>query len=307
MPVFFLPLTCLSLALLSIASPAKGAPERLPSAPRIIAIGDIHGDFQVLQKVLMLAGITNQNGHWTGGTSVVVQLGDEIDRGDDDRKVIEYFDALAAEAVTKGGAVYPLLGNHEIMNARWDFRYVTGGSWSDFDDLDLDLSAEALRRFPPNQRSRAAAFQPGGPIARRLAQRNMVQIIGDTAFVHGTVEPRFARSDLGAANDAVKQWLAGRSSALPEAALAADGVVWSRAFGQTSIDCSALTASLTGLRVKRMVVAHTVQPNGINSVCGGQVWRIDVGLSAYYGGLPQVLEIKGDSFQVIRSTGHDVN
>jgi hypothetical protein len=30
------------------------------------------------------------------------------------------------------------------------------------------------------------------------------------------------------------------------------------------------------------------------------VWRIDVGLSKYYGGKPEVLEIKGDEVKALR-------
>ena len=40
-----------------------------------------------------------------------------------------------------------------------------------------------------------------------------------------------------------------------------------------------------------MVVAHTVQERGINAACQEQVWRVDVGMAAYYGGTPEVLEV----------------
>jgi len=40
-----------------------------------------------------------------------------------------------------------------------------------------------------------------------------------------------------------------------------------------------------------MVVGHSVQPQGINAACDGKVWRIDVGLSAHYGGPLQVLQL----------------
>ena len=43
-----------------------------------------------------------------------------------------------------------------------------------------------------------------------------------------------------------------------------------------------------------MVVGHTVQQQGINSACDNKVWRIDVGLSRFYGNKPSVLEIRGD-------------
>ena len=37
------------------------------------------------------------------------------------------------------------------------------------------------------------------------------------------------------------------------------------------------------LGVKGIVVGHTPQENGINSICKGRIWRIDVGMSNAYG------------------------
>ena len=80
-------------------------------------------------KALQLAGATDAKGRWIGGNMIVVQTGDEIDRGDDDRRVIDLFERLRTEAQAAGGAVYPLSGNHETMNVYLDFRYVTDGSF----------------------------------------------------------------------------------------------------------------------------------------------------------------------------------
>jgi hypothetical protein len=49
-----------------------------------------------------------------------------------------------------------------------------------------------------------------------------------------------------------------------------------------------------------MVVGHTVQHRGVNGACEGHLWRIDVGLSHYFGGPIQVLEIRGDDIAVLR-------
>lgn len=48
-------------------------------------------------------------------------------------------------------------------------------------------------------------------------------------------------------------------------------------------------------------VGHTIQDRGINEACGGQVLRVDVGLSKGCGnGEVQVLEILADGQQVVR-------
>ena len=60
--------------------------------------------------------------------------------------------------------------------------------------------------------------------------------------------------------------------------------------------------ALALLGAKRMVVGHTVMEGGIAPACGGAVLRIDVGLSAAYGGAAEALEIVGDT---VRALGVD--
>ena len=49
--------------------------------PRIIAVGDIHGDFEALYMALLKANVINLQGKWTGRNTYVVQLGDLLDKG----------------------------------------------------------------------------------------------------------------------------------------------------------------------------------------------------------------------------------
>ena len=65
-------------------------------------------------------------------------------------------------------------------------------------------------------------------------------------------------------------------------------------YSRHPFDLRASLLVLDAVGVSRMVVAHTVQPQGINSACNGQVWRVDVGMSAHYGGSAAGLEIVGD-------------
>jgi hypothetical protein len=47
---------------------------------RIVAVGDIHGDFENAFKVLHMAGVVDDHGDWTGNVDLFVQTGDIIDR-----------------------------------------------------------------------------------------------------------------------------------------------------------------------------------------------------------------------------------
>lgn len=289
-------------------SPAAGADEcglatnvaKIPGAPRVIAIGDLHGDLAATRAVLKLAGAIDSHDTWIGGSLVLVQTGDLLDRGDDEQAIVDLFERLEREATATGGALVWLLGNHECMNAAHDFRYVTQGGVGDFDDAPGVDTSRVAASVPEVLRGRVAALSPGGAYARIMAGQNVGSIVGDTVFAHAGFTPQWA-TRFDEANHTARCWMAGRAGeAPPEAITDEDGPVWTRAWGGDSVDCAALKQSLTKLGVSRMVVGHTVQADGINSQCDGALWRIDVGLSRYYqGSTLQVLEVTDGATKIL--------
>lgn len=89
----------------------------------LIVIGDIHGCLPNLQRALRENGIVNSNNDWIAGNRTVVQVGDMLDRGADDARVIEYVQMMQLNAAEEGGEWVQLMGNHEWNNLRFKFRY----------------------------------------------------------------------------------------------------------------------------------------------------------------------------------------
>lgn len=272
---------------------------QFPAAERIVAIGDLHGDVSALRAALRLAGAIDEAGKWIGKTLVVVQTGDQLDRGDDEPQILDLFQRLRGEAQAAGGAVHVLNGNHEVMNVQADFRYVTPDGFHDFSGGHPDaLHTQLAAGVAPEQRGRTAAFLPGGEIARRLSMQPVAIQIGDNVFVHGGVLEQHVRYGLGRINQETSAWMAGApSEPAPVSVTSQRAPIWVRDYSDGTPDsghCAELTRVLRALSAQRMVVGHTVQPQGINSACDGKVWRIDVGLSRFYGGKPSVLEIRGE-------------
>jgi hypothetical protein len=276
---------------------------RHPPAARVVAIGDIHGDLAAARRALRLAGAVNDEDDWIGGKLVVVQTGDEIDRGDDDRAVIDLFERLEKKARAAGGRVHALNGNHEVMNVVGDFRYVTRGAFEDFarEETKIVPQGMSLERFPLAARGRAAAFLPGGSYARKLAQRDAVIVVGDTVFVHGGVTADHARYGIGRFNSELGRWMKA-DGVMPALAEDQEGPLWTRRYSDDDkgVDCEGLASALAALSAKRMVVGHTPHEKGISSACGERVWRIDCGLAAYYNGPTEVLEIAGSTVKVLK-------
>jgi hypothetical protein len=281
----------------------RAGPTPIPASDRVVGIGDLHGDLQAARDALELAGAIDAENDWIGGKLVVVQTGDQLDRGDDEPEIVALFDALAEKARAKGGAVISLNGNHEVMNVQGDFRYVTGEGFSDFASYAGSARDPAeLMRVPSSARGRAVAFFPGGPLALRLAERPITAIVGDTLFVHGGVLPAHASYGLARANEQTRAWMRGELAALPPILDGDQAPIWTRAYGDVVVPdsaCETLSSVLAGLKVERMVVGHTVMKDGISSACNERVWRIDVGLSKHYGGATAVLEIQGDRVRAI--------
>jgi hypothetical protein len=274
-----------------------------PAPARLVAIGDLHGDLEHARAALRLAGAIDAHDHWTGEHLVVVQTGDEIDRADDDRRVLDFVEGLKKDAAAAGGEIIALLGNHEVMNAALDFRYVTPAGFAGFSLFQApDASTPALSLMPPSERGRAAAFAPGGPYAMLLSGRPFVMKVGDAVFVHGGILPKHVAYGLDRMNDELDEWLEGKLHAPPSVLVAEDGPVWTRVYSteDAAPDCAALGSALAALGARRMVVGHTVQHHGITSGCDERVWRIDVGLSRAFGGPVQALEIRGDAVSVLR-------
>jgi hypothetical protein len=252
------------------------------TARRIVAIGDLHGDLGATRAALRAARAIDDKDQWIGGELVIVQTGDVLDRGDDEIEIYQLLERLEADARKAGGALILLDGNHELMNAARDYRYVTPGAMADFGPR------------------REQALDPGAPWAKKLARYNLVAIVGGTLFSHAGVLPDWI-THLDDMNLSSRCWLdgqAGGPSDPPLALTSESSPVWTRAFGMDDVDCTAVATTLTKLGVQRMVVGHTPQPNGINSACDGKLWRIDVGLAQLYGGPIEVLEL-GDQPRVL--------
>lgn len=287
-------------------------PNILPAVDRIIVLGDIHGDWEMTQKLLKVAKLIDDNGNWIGKDTVVVQVGDQIDRcrykidsalscdkpeatnpdEGNDWKILKYFTELHNQAQKVGGAVYSLMGNHELMNVNGDFRYVSYEGRREF----IDYKKPDGTTIENGDDARRWAFQPGNPISNFLAcTRQTALIIGSNLFVHAGILPQIANKySITELNEKMSLYLFDilrNSSEYSDILNKSESPLWNRVFGNMGLNkldksketklCSELLNPLfTNYKVDKIYIGHTPLMNdGISSRCDNRVWLTDFGAS----------------------------
>jgi len=205
------------------------------ASPRVVAVGDIHGDFDALVEVLQETGLIDNEQRWIGGDAILVQTGDFLDRGSKVREVMDLLMALEKQAVRDSGRIIVLLGNHEMMNLMGDLRDVTKEAYLSFVDENSEkrrqdayqdylelykrrsqligqepsitskFEKQWMKMHPPGFLEYRDALQPHGKYGGWLRKRPAIVQIGDTIFLHGGIHPELASFKLRALNERIKR------------------------------------------------------------------------------------------------------
>ncbi|HXJ03881.1 MAG TPA: metallophosphoesterase [Candidatus Acidoferrum sp.] len=223
------------VGVLLLVLPTGAAPPPPSSAPLLVAIGDVHGDFDDFCSILQRVGLIDEQRHWAGGNATLLQLGDLIDRGPKPREVLDLILSLDEQSAKAGGHVVALLGNHEMMNLMGDLRYVTVGNYASFVDSESEnrrqtafqkylewrkahpqllaelnqpvlpeTEAEWMTRHPPGFIEHRAAFGPSGIYGKWLRQRLALIKIGGVIFLHGGINPDLTSVGLDEINNRIR-------------------------------------------------------------------------------------------------------
>lgn len=264
---------------------------------RIIAIGDLHGDFEVLIAAFLKAKLIDKNDNWIGGDTHVVQLGDILDRGgrgssvetneNEELYILKFLEEMDNKAKQDGGRVLCVIGNHELMNLMSDFRYTTDNTRRMFDIVGSPHTRETL-------------FRPGGLLANKIACMAFGIIkVNDWIFVHAGLLPEHLKNTKSIndkfkkINNLVKDIFTGTrtqkqlSNEEHNLIFGSQGIFWTREFSKQDFQCNdidKIANSFTPMKLNKggIIVGHTPQ-QGIDYKCNKRIWFVDNAMSKAFG------------------------
>lgn len=268
-------------------------PVELDLPERVVVIGDLNGHPQLFERLLAGTGLVDLEGRWSGGSTVLVQMGDLVNRGTGSRSAMERLLHLRGEARRNGGEVLWLLGNHEAMTALRHEAYVTPEEYLEFAPTEeVDRFLDARTRYvyellgppdvlhevepiggrvrawedanAPGKEAFRAAFGERGALGRHLRHLPVAVRLGPLLFVHGGLSPHWARLGLlGLEEKAREAWARSpqRYQELEPNGLIRDplGPLWHRLYCVSEVEAVERDAeeALAELNAERMLVGHT--------------------------------------------------
>lgn len=139
-----------------------------PVPLRTVVLGDLHGSLKAFRTILLRAGLI-EGDSWRGGHSILVQLGDVIDRGPDSVKTYEFLADLQVRARKGKGRVVRLLGNHEVS--------LLEGIYDLTDFPDPESLARRIRSDVIEGRVQAAYAHAGWLFTHAGVHMNLLQLL----------------------------------------------------------------------------------------------------------------------------------
>jgi Calcineurin-like phosphoesterase len=241
---------------LALAIPATAAPLH-----RVVAVGDLHGDFSAWRDALRAASLVDHDGHWSGGDTTLVQTGDAVDRGPNSLEIIEDLMRLQKEAARAHGRLIAMVGNHEAMNLTGDLRYISAADYAGYADSrsalrrenvynsnkaaiemayrqnDPQMSGEAIKMawfeaYPLGRIEHQIAWSDQGRVGRWIVKNPVVVLLDGTLFVHGGISPAYAGLTVAEINSRAAAALTARNSDPTAIINDEQGPLWYRGLAQ---------------------------------------------------------------------------
>ncbi|WP_187294774.1 metallophosphoesterase [Chitinophaga pinensis] len=269
----------------------NAVPSDIYAAPsRLFIVSDIEGEFLPAKRLLMAAGVMDEQYNWIFGNGHLVIAGDLFDRGSEVLPWLWLLYSLEEKAMAAGGQVHVILGNHDIMQLSGDYRYT---------------DARYFKHAWLMGRSIRAVFDESSILGRWLRTKNVVEKIGDLLVLHAGVSPKLLSTGMTVTdiNNQCKRYYGLSRRDIPDSSqflFDNRSPFWYRGYFMEPKQPMALVDStLQWFNCKRIVVGHTVM-DSISSLYDGKVIGVDVN---HHEGKHEGLLIEANGIFVVDAAG----
>ncbi|MDX2414464.1 MAG: ankyrin repeat domain-containing protein [Bacteroidales bacterium] len=243
-------------------------------AEKIFVMGDIHGQYSRMIEMLKKGGVIDNKLNWKWGNGHLVFVGDILDRGEGVMEAFWLIYKLEQQAKKKNGQVHLVLGNHEAMILKNDIRYIANKYYGLCSNLELDYYK---------------LFSPETIIGDWLRKKNVVEVIGNTMFVHAGISEELLSMNMTVAeiNDSFRHFLNCNNKELytdlDKFIISSYGPVWYRGYvrassGYEEIKQEALDRVLNHYSVDQIVIGHT-EVDLIEPIKNKRVYPVNIPLA----------------------------
>jgi hypothetical protein len=224
----------------------------------IIVLGEVQGAANTVAAFLEQLELIDSENNWTGGDTILIQMGDLIDDGEHVRAALDLFISLQEQAAAAGGQVIVLMGNHEALNILGELREVNPMAYQSFAGPNseqrrrqaweewsvwrkvraeavgetFEANAEAEQAWyashPPGWVEYVESMRPEGVYGAWLRSLPVAVEVNDVLFVHGGLNQEIEDKNVASMNhraaeeiksfDDYREQMVGKGLCLPTSA-----------------------------------------------------------------------------------------
>ena len=237
----------------------------------IFAVGDVHGEFYEMIKLLLYNSVIDENLNWIWGNGHLVFTGDIFDRGDYVTECLWFIYKLEQQAEKAGGKVHFVLGTHELLK---------------FTKFNGYLSDKYNYLFTQRYKLYYDYYSEKFLLGKWLRSKNTLIKINDNLFVHGGISPEFFELELTVdtlnylTRKFFKKTYKYKRNKIIQTIIGKNGPYWYRGFnkneeGKIDINEAFIDKVLKFYGVSRIIFAHT-EVEEIMPAINGKLINIDI-------------------------------
>ena len=215
---------------------------------KFLAVSDIEGNLEAFVMLLVDAGVMDTNYNWTFDDGHLIFVGDMFDRGTNVTECLWLLYRLESQAEAMGGKIQFIMGNHDMMNLIYDFRYVAQKYIA-----NVQLMNETLESI----------YATDTELGRWLRTKNIIEKVEPFIFLHGGISPQV--DALGLSYDEINYWGRYRMDSVCQSSEcniinggSAFGVYWYRGMAEEDLTQEQVNTIVSNFDGEMVVLGHTV-------------------------------------------------